>query len=87
MVRDGTFVIGSKEVLVYGDRVGSISDPVSVIDVFVNDDVDEMEYWCDCDIDDCDCKGFVVFVLRVYSHFFILFIIIKIKVKIYTLTC
>ena len=78
MVPDETSVIGSKEVPVYGDVIGSISDPVSVVDVAVNDDdVDEMEYGCDCDIGDCGCKGFVVFILREYLSYFILFIIIK----------
>ena len=85
LVPDGTSVIGSKEVPVYGDRIGLISDPVSVVDVAVNDDVDEMECGCDCDTGDCDSKGFVVFVLRDCLSYFILFIIIKIKIKIYLL--
>ena len=69
----------------YNDGVGSISDSVSAVDAAVNDDdVDGIAVGFDCVIGDCGCKGFVVFILRVYLSCFILFIIIKIKYKIFT---
>ena len=64
-----TSVIESKEVPIYGDWVWSISDPVSVVAEAVIG-VEGMEIECDWCIGDCDCEGFVGFVLRVYLSFF-----------------
>ena len=60
MVGDGTSVIGSIEVPLFGAGVGVAGDPADAVGVAViGDDDDGIEIGCDCGNGDCCGGGFV----------------------------